>query len=87
VLENRDLTDYMRAFRLRLEGDRHETFEPERTDEDGRLAPFVALAARLVAAVREGTSVSPSFEEGLRAQRIAEAVEESDRTEAWVATT
>jgi predicted dehydrogenase len=87
VLENSDLADYMRAFRLRLDGGRRETLEPEPTDEDGRLAPFAALAGRLITAVREGTAVYPSFEEGLRAQRIAVAVEESDRTEGWVPTT
>lgn len=82
VLENRDLTDYMRSFRLHVDGG--ETFEPEPTDEDGRLAPFTALAARLVEAVRGGGEARPSFAEGLRAQRIAEALEESDRTSEWV---
>ena len=83
VLENPDLTDYMRSFRLRVEGARRETFEPEPTDEDGRLAPFAALAARVVEAIRRGSEARPSFAEGLRAQRVAEAVEESDRTGEW----
>ena len=84
VLENRDLTDYMRAFRLELAGPRPATFEPEPTGEDGRLAPFAALARRIVDAVRTGGTAVPSFEEGLRAQVIAAAVDESHRTGAWV---
>ena len=84
VLENRDLTDYMRAFRLALSGARDETLEPEPNDEDGRLAPFAALARRIVDAVETGGEAVPSFEEGLIAQRIAEAVETSDRTGGWV---
>jgi predicted dehydrogenase len=75
-IENRDLGgDYMREFRLLLDG--RPVFEPEPTDEDGRLAPFVALAARLVQAIETGGATEPSFEAGLRAQRLAAAIEES----------
>ena len=71
VLENPDVTDYMRGFRLALNGDPVQL--PEPPDEDGRIAGFVELARELVTAIDEGRAASPSFREGLRAQRLAEA--------------
>ncbi|MEP6813732.1 MAG: Gfo/Idh/MocA family oxidoreductase [Actinomycetota bacterium] len=71
VLENPDVADYMRGFRLALNGAGIPL--PEPPDGDGRIAAFVELARELVMAIREGRPASPSFREGLRAQRLAEA--------------
>jgi predicted dehydrogenase len=71
VLENPDVGDYMRGFRIELNGARVEL--PEPPDEDGRIAGFVEMARELVAAIDEGRPASPSFGEGLRAQRLVEA--------------
>lgn len=71
VLDNPDVSDYMRGFRLTLNG--AEVALPKAPEEDGRIAPFVELARELVEAIRDGRPASPSFREGLRAQRLAEA--------------
>lgn len=71
VLDNPDVSDYMRGFRLTLDG--AEVALPDAPEEDGRIAPFVELARELVEAIRAGRPASPSFREGLRAQRLAEA--------------
>lgn len=81
ALENPDVSDYMRGFRLFLNGE--EISLPDPQDEDGRIAPFTELARELVAAIREGRPAEPSFREGLRAQRIADAVRASGSCPGW----
>lgn len=71
VLENPDVADYMRGFQLALNGAPVKL--PEPPDGDGRIWGFVELARELVEAIEEGRAASPSFREGLRAQRLAEA--------------
>ena len=83
TLANPDLHDYMRSFRLERDGEL--IFVPEPTEEDGRIAPFVELARELVAALREGRQPVPSFLEGARAQRLADAVRRSGASGTWVA--
>lgn len=82
VLANGDASDYMRAFTLAVNGERQALPEPEPEPVDGRLPPFTELAGELVRAVREGRRATPSFADGLRAQRLADAVLGSQR--AWV---
>jgi predicted dehydrogenase len=48
----------------------------------GTIAPLVK---RMLDAVRKGEPASPSFEDGIRAQAVLDAVLESERTAAWVA--
>ena len=42
------------------------------------------LVKRMLAAIRKGEPASPSFEDGVRAQAVLDAVLESERTAAWV---
>jgi len=79
TLRNDEPFDYLGDFALTVAG-RPVELEPRPRDDDGRLAPFTELARRLVRAVRDGGRAEPSFEAGLRAQRCADAVRESDRT-------
>jgi predicted dehydrogenase len=46
---------------------------------------FVHTIADFVRAVVSGKSVHPTFEDGVRNQRVLEAVAESTRSRAWVA--
>ena len=39
----------------------------------------------MLAAIRKGEPASPSFEDGLRAQAVLDAVLESERSAGWVA--
>ena len=47
-------------------------------------ATIAPLVKRLLAAIRKGESASPSFEDGLRAQAVLDAVLESERRGDWV---
>jgi predicted dehydrogenase len=47
-------------------------------------ATIAPLVKRLLAAIRKGESASPSFEDGLRAQAVLDAVLESERRGGWV---
>jgi predicted dehydrogenase len=82
TVANPELGDYMRSFRLERDGE--SIFAPEQTDEDGRIAPFTEMARELVAAIREGREPVPSFREGARAQRLAEAVRRSGASAPWL---
>jgi predicted dehydrogenase len=82
TLANPELGDYMRSFRLERDGE--PVYVPEPTTEDGRLAPFTEMARELVAAIREGRRPVPSFREGARAQRLAEAVRRSGASDVWL---
>lgn len=48
---------------------------------DGRLAPFVALASRFVAAVRDGRPMTPDFAAGVRVQQLMDAVVKASETD------
>lgn len=52
---------------------------------DGRLLLFGRVAAAFVEAIRSGRPVSPSFEDGRRAQVVAQAVRQAHDRQAWVA--
>ena len=47
-------------------------------------ATIAPLVKRLLAAIRKGESASPSFEDGMRAQAVLDAVLESERRGGWV---
>ena len=47
-------------------------------------ATIAPLVKRMLAAIRSGELASPSFEDGVRAQAVLDAVLESERTAAWV---
>lgn len=82
TLENTDLADYMRAFTLTTDG--RPVPLPQPPVGDGRLPPFMELARELLAAIHEGRPATPSFREGLRAQRLADAIVQSSRSGRWV---
>ena len=76
VLESRSATDPVGAFALTLDGEPVETPPPSfaaPSGADPRIAPFASHAAALVRALRSGSPASPSFEDGLRAQRLVAA--------------
>lgn len=52
-------------------------------DADGRIEPFAAHAAELVAAMREGRSCEPSFASAVRAHRLLEAIRASAASARW----
>jgi predicted dehydrogenase len=83
MVANPELGDHMRSFRLEQNGE--PIVVPEPTTEDGRIAPFAELARELVAALREARPAVPSFREGARAQRLAEAVRQSGASHTWLA--
>jgi predicted dehydrogenase len=74
-LANRDLHDFMRGFSLEGPGVR---VAPSGGDEDGRIAPFAALALRIVDAVGGGPAPDPGFEAAAHAHAVAAAVVRSD---------
>lgn len=77
TLANREVGDAMRGFALELRAADDalvEALPPVGGSADGRLAPFAALAGRLVAALREGGPCEPSFRAGARALALAEAI-------------
>jgi predicted dehydrogenase len=47
-------------------------------------ATIAPLVKRMLAAIRKGEPASPSFEDGLRAQAVLDAVLESERRASWV---
>src|SRR6185436_6242201 len=80
-LANPDTSDYVRGFGLSWNG--APVPRPDPAPGDGRIAPFAELAGELVSALEQKRPAVPSFEHGLRAQRVAEAVRNSRG--AWVA--
>jgi predicted dehydrogenase len=80
VLENRDPRDPVGAFTLAADGVAVALPETPRrvpASADPRVEPFAVLADDLAAAVREGAAITPSFADGLRAQRLLTAARRS----------
>ena len=82
TLDNADLSDYMRRFTLSVDG--MPVPLPAPPPGDGRLPAFTELARELLSAIREGRPAEPSFADGLRAQRLADAVLRSSGSGRWV---
>ncbi|MEE8519514.1 MAG: Gfo/Idh/MocA family oxidoreductase [Dehalococcoidia bacterium] len=57
-----------------------ERLTPFVDDRDGRLAPFRLLVRQFERGIREGTSPSPNFEDGLRTQQVMDAINKSAAT-------
>lgn len=51
---------------------------------DGRLEAFIKTANQFTKAIKTKTSALPSFENGLRAQIIMEAIKKSDKLKKWI---
>ena len=51
---------------------------------DGRLAPFIRVVDRFVAAIDSGTSLVPSLKEGVYSQLLMDLTHQSDRQQSWV---
>jgi predicted dehydrogenase len=49
-------------------------------DRDGRLAPFRLLVKQFERGIREGTSPSPNFDDGVRTQQVMDAMKRSSVT-------
>ncbi len=61
-------------------------FQLQRTAEDSRVDPFARVAKRFIEAIAQGrTDVGPSFVDGVRAQRLVDAVRSSTESGEWVA--
>lgn len=92
VLENSHPTDPVRHFRLGLQRGEGPVEEiavapPEyrvSPDEDGRIEPMAAHASALVRAILAGSRSDPSFVDGLRTQRLLDAIRRSAAAGGWV---
>lgn len=93
VLGSENLKDYVYGFkvwegRAGRAGLQELPVPPElnfpETFADGRLAPFIAVATAFADAVRKGEQIPPSFDDGLHAQRICDAVRRSHRERRWM---
>src|SRR3989344_231051 len=93
-LENKNLKDTVYGFELQewLDKDRvgkklslpakYPKFKENYSD--GRLEAFIKIANQFIKAIKTKTPASPSFEEGLRAQVIMDAIKKSDKFQKWV---
>ena len=52
--------------------------------EDRRLGPFIGLVKTMVEGIRTGSEVSPSFADGLKVQKVMDALGRSDEAGQWV---
>lgn len=84
-LVNRNIKDAVYGFELTRVGSRTDDVEIlmksdlSQSDEDGRLAPFTSIAECFIQAIPQRLSPSPSFDDGLRVQRVLDAARESNR--------
>ena len=90
VLEN-PTSDYMHGFSLTHDGPAGSVLlsRPDPViPQDGRLAPFAALAERFLAAVRAGdpSASRPSLEDGARVQALAESARRAAALGGWIGT-
>lgn len=60
-----------------------ERLHPHSDPKDDRITSFNAFLENFVNAVKSGGQASPSFYDGLRCQRVLDAVRESSRTGMW----
>jgi predicted dehydrogenase len=86
VLEN-PTADYASGFSLahgeRGKGLRPVELTPLPEGADGRRMATGALIHRFVSAIRDGSPVNPSFEDGLEVQHLIDAIREANRRGAW----
>lgn len=92
VLGSPNLTDYVHGFSLQQAkpGEELEVmpippeYEFPRTFQDGRLAPFMAICDRFVAAIRKGENMAPSLKEGIHSQLLMDLTHLSHTQRQWV---
>ena len=59
-------------------------FRPFDDDRDHRLMAFRLLVREFERGIREGSSVAPSFDDGVGCQAVLDAVRESSKSGRWV---
>lgn len=80
--------DYMSGFRLSVRKDREEQvlfLDRRKPGTDGRIKPFQSLAERFITAIRQdGKKAYPSLSDGVRVQKLMEAVYTSSKRSHWI---
>jgi len=61
-----------------------EEFQFDAQHDDRRLGPFIRLVETLVTGIRTGAGVAPSFADGLKVQKVMDALRHSDESGEWV---
>ncbi|WP_019499248.1 Gfo/Idh/MocA family protein [Pseudanabaena sp. PCC 6802] len=92
VLGSPNLADYVHGFSLRQAKPGGELevmpipseYEFPQTFKDGRLAPFIAICDRFVAAIRKGESIAPGLKEGIYSQLLMDLTHLSHAQRQWV---
>jgi predicted dehydrogenase len=92
VLGSPNLNDYVHGFSLQHAKPGSElevmpipsAYEFPRTFKDGRLAPFVAICDRFVAAIRKGENTVPSLREGIYSQLLMDLTHQSHAQRQWI---
>ncbi len=92
VVGSDNLKDYVHGFKLwRADPgqDLTEVVIPQRLAfpqiyQDGRLAPFISLAGRMLRAIETGTPMIPSLKEGLRSQILIDTARQSHQQGRWI---
>ena len=82
ALENTDARDPVRGFTLTRGGEPIPIADPPfevARDADGRIEPLAAHARAFLDAVEHGASFTPSFTDGLQAQRLLDAARRAAR--------
>lgn len=92
VLGSSNLKDYVHGFEL-FAAEAGESLEKVTVSQeyefpqvfaDGRLAPFVRVVDRLVAAIDSGRSHTPSLKEGIYSQLLMDLTHQSHQQQRWV---
>lgn len=92
VLGSDNLQDYVHGFKLFASPPSEPLTEvaiPQRLAfpqvfSDGRLAPFIRVVDRFVAAIDSGKSMTPSLKEGIYSQLLMDLTHQSHETKTWV---
>lgn len=92
VLGSSNLKDYVHGFELLAapvgkslkKVSIPKKYDFERVFTDGRLAPFVRVIDRLVAAIDAGKSLVPSLQEGVYSQLLMDLTHQSHQQKSWV---
>ncbi|HEY9643563.1 MAG TPA: Gfo/Idh/MocA family oxidoreductase, partial [Coleofasciculaceae cyanobacterium] len=92
VLGSDHPSDYVHGFRLwaspagqpLAEVEIPERLQFPQTYADGRLAPFIRVVDRWVQSIDQGSSLSPSLQEGVYSQLLMDLTHQSHETACWV---
>lgn len=91
ILGSDNQTDYVHGFKLwgakagesLTEVPIPERLEFPKTYSDGRLAPFIRVVDNWIRAIDQGTSLTPSLEEGIYSQQLMDLTHQSNNTGNW----